>query len=164
MCLDKRWIEINERDTLRSGASEAGQSDQVPPGAMAAARERIRDAGGILRVWAVLYEDTYETDLGDGLYLHVRGLALNRADALRLAALGKDEHMSEWHVREYRLGLANGVPALLTKLAPASEQFVTICMFVEILSEIPPGKSFSKLMIGSAWKGRRSGAHMVELP
>ena len=42
-------------------------------------RQRIKEAGGILTVWAVLREDVYETQFGDGFYLHAHGLALNSA-------------------------------------------------------------------------------------
>jgi RNA polymerase sigma factor (sigma-70 family) len=52
-------------------------------------RQRIKDAAGSLTVWAVLNEDVYETQFGDGFYLHAHGLALNSADAERLAALGE---------------------------------------------------------------------------
>ncbi len=61
---------------------------EITPAMVESVRQRIKDAGGILTVWAVLNEDVYETQFGDGFYLHVHGLALNSEDAQRLAALG----------------------------------------------------------------------------
>jgi hypothetical protein len=42
-----------------------------------AVRQRIKGAGGILTVSAVLREDLYESKYGDGIYLYVHGIALN---------------------------------------------------------------------------------------
>jgi hypothetical protein len=50
-------------------------------------RQRIKEAGGVLTVWAVPNEDVYETQFGDGFYIHARDLALNSTDAQSLAAI-----------------------------------------------------------------------------
>ena len=85
-------------------------------------RQQIKDAGGILTVWAVLHEDVYESRYGDGFYLHVHGLALNSADAHRLAALGGgDSEWVKWHVRSYRLGLENDLPVFTAPWRPEEE-------------------------------------------
>jgi hypothetical protein len=120
---------------------------------------RIRESGNTLIVWAVLREDVYETRYGDGFYLHVRGIALNHADARALAALGGESEWIKWHVRDYRLGLADGLPALLRSW-PKEEEF-TVGEFVEILAEIPKDSSASKLHTGT---GRRKDGPLVSLP
>jgi hypothetical protein len=52
----------------------------------------MRGAG--LTVWAVLNEDVYETQFGDGFYLRAHGLALNSADAQKLADLAGGDSAS----------------------------------------------------------------------
>jgi hypothetical protein len=124
--------------------------------------KRIRDAGGILSVWAVLDEDTYETDLGDGFYIHARGIALNEIDATRLAALAEPAPQQEWHVRNYCLELRDGLPSFVVKLR--TEEEFTINQFVEILHEIPLGAEASRLNVSGGSLPRTPGAHMLELP
>ncbi len=97
---------------------------------------------------------------GDGSYLHVHGLALNSADAHRLAALGGgDSEIEKWHVRSYRLGLENDLPSFLTLWRPEEE--FTINHFVAILCEIPPGGTASKLCTGI---GLRKDGPLLSLP
>jgi len=123
-------------------------------------RQRIKDARGVLTVWAVLHEDVYESRYGDGFYLHVHGVALNSADAERLAALGGGD--SEWekrHVRSYRLGLKDNAP-VFTALWRPEEEF-RIGDFVALLCEIPPGGTASKLCTGT---GLRKDGPLLSLP
>jgi hypothetical protein len=101
-------------------------------------RRRIKDAGGILTVWAVLHEDVYESKFGDGFYLHLHGAALNSADAQRLADLAGNSEWVKWHVRSYRVGVGNGQPSFLALWRPEEE--FTINELVAILCEIPPGE------------------------
>jgi hypothetical protein len=123
-------------------------------------RQRIKDAGGTLTVWAVLNEDVYETQFGDGFYLHAYGLALNSADAQRLAALGGDDpKLVKWHVRSYRLGLENDLPVFTAPWHPEEE--FRIGDFVVLLCEIPPGGTVSKLLTGS---GFRKDGPLLALP
>ncbi len=110
-------------------------------------RQRIKDAGGILTVWAVLNEDVYETRFGDGFYLHVSGIALDSADAQRLADLAGSSEWEKWHVRSYRLGLENDLPSFLALWRPEEE--FRIGDFVVLLCEIPPGGTASKLLTGT---------------
>ena len=93
------------RNNLRIGPPFRFGDPPVTSTMVQAVRTRIAAAGGTLTIWAVLHEDIYETTFGDGFYLHVRGIALNRADAGRLAALPPDEQFSRWHVKAYVLGL-----------------------------------------------------------
>ena len=113
-------------------------------------RQRIKDAGGILTVWAVLNEDVYESQFGDGFYLHVEAIALNGEDAERLAALPVVSEWTKWYVRSYRLGLENDLPSFLALWRPEEE--FTISQFVAILCEIPPGDTASKLHTGSGYR------------
>jgi hypothetical protein len=117
---------------------------------MSSSSDRIQAAGGELTLWAVLREDVYETEFGDGWYLHVHGVALQEEDAYRLAALGGTSRLVKWHVRSYRLGLRNDLPFLLDPRKPEEE--FTAGHLVAILAEIPPGKSASRLLLGA---GRR---------
>ncbi len=150
----------DERNTLRIGPLGFGHAATA---AMAqAVRTRIAAAGGALTIWAVLHEDIYETTFGDGCYLHVRGIALNHTDAERLAGLPAYEQFSRWHVKPYSLGLKGNMPILLDSW-PLSEEF-TIGDVVEILAEIPPGGTVSRLLTGPGHHGRRPGPHMLSLP
>src|SRR6266851_5057885 len=69
-----------------------------------AVRQRIKDAGGSLTVWAVLHEDrcdspAYADDDNDPDFgLSLQGIALNSLDAERLAALGPTHTFSKWIV------------------------------------------------------------------
>jgi len=149
----------DKRNILRIGPPAHPGEAEITPAMIEAVLKRIKDAGGILTVWAVLHEDVYETDFGDGFYLHVRGIALNSADAHRLADLaGGDSKFSKWHVRSYRLGLENDLPSFLALWRPEEE--FTINQFVAILSEIPPGGTASKLLTGS---GRRKDGPLLSI-
>ena len=78
----------DDRNILELGPPEPPGQVEITPSMVDSVRQRIREAGGILSVWAVLNEDVYETQLGDGFYLNAHGLASNSTDADRLAALG----------------------------------------------------------------------------
>jgi hypothetical protein len=74
---------------------------------------------------------------GDGFYLYLRGIALNSADAHKLAVLaGGDTEHAKWHVRSYRLALKDDAP-VFTALWRPEERF-TINDILELLPEIPP--------------------------
>jgi hypothetical protein len=151
---------VDKRNVLRIGPPEHSGETEITPAMVDAVRKIINDAGGILTVWAVLHEDAYETRLGDGFFLHVSGLALNSADAHRLAALGGgDSEWVKWHVRSYRLGLKDDAP-FFTALWRPEEEF-TINQFVAILCEIPPGSTASKLLTGT---GHRKDGPLISLP
>lgn len=150
----------DERNILRIGPPVRPGETEITPAMVDAVRQRINDAGGILTVWAVLHEDVYESKFGDGFFLHVHGIALNSADADRLAALaGGDTEHEKWHVRSYRLALKDNTP-LFTALWRPEEEF-TINRFVAILCEIPPGSTASKLCTGT---GLRSDGPLLSLP
>ena len=150
----------DKRNVLRTGPPELLGETEITPAMVESVRQRIKDASGTLTVWAVLEEDVYETRFGDGFYLHVRGLALNSADADRLAALGGgDSKLVKWYVRSYRLGLKDDLP-VFTALWRPEEEF-TISQFVAILCEIPPGGTASKLHTGS---GLRKDGPLLALP
>jgi hypothetical protein len=110
-------------------------------------RQRIKDPSGILTVWAVLHDDVYESQFGDGFYLPAKEIALNRVDVDKLVALGGDAEFTKWHVRSYRLGLKDNAP-VFTALWRSEEEF-TIGQLVAILCEIPTGGIASKLHTGS---------------
>jgi hypothetical protein len=150
----------DKRNILNIGPPKHPGETEITPAMVESVRQRIKDAGGVLDVWAVLHEDVYETQFGDGFYLHVRGLALNSADAHRLAALaGGDSKLVKWHVRSYRLGLKDNAP-VFTALWRPEEEF-TISQFIAILCEIPPGGTASKLLTGT---GQRKDGPFVSLP
>lgn len=149
----------DERNVLHVGPPARSGKPEITPGMVEAVRQRIKDAGGVLTVWAVLREDLYETRLGDGFYLHVKGIALYGDDALQLSALAGDSEWTKWHVKSYRLGLNNDMPAFLAA-RPDSDEF-RIDDFVAILSEIPPGGTASKLHTGT---GRREDGPFISLP
>jgi hypothetical protein len=150
----------DDRDTLKFGPPQYPGQIEITPDMVEAVRQRIKDAGSILTVWAVLHEDVYESRYGDGFYLHAHGLALNSEDAHRLAALGGgDKEWEKWHVRSYRLGLENDLPVFT---APwRDEEEFRIGDFVELLCEIPPGGTASKLLTGT---GFRKDGPLVSLP
>lgn len=151
---------IDKRNILHIGPPKHPGETEITPAMVESVRKIIKDAGGTLTVWAVLEEDVYETQFGDGFYLHVRGLALNSADAQRLAALGGgDSEQVKWHVRSYRLGLKDDLPSFLALWRPEEE--FTINQIVAILCEIPPGGTASKLLTGT---GHRKDGPFVSLP
>ena len=115
--------------------------------ALTATQHRILDAGGRLQVWAVLHEDTYETAFGDGLYLHIGGVALDEPSARRLAALGTAEgHPTDrWHVRECSLTLQDGMPFVDGSHTIADEW--TINDFIRLIGEISGSQSASSLVL-----------------
>ncbi|HWY62840.1 MAG TPA: hypothetical protein VNW15_13140 [Rhizomicrobium sp.] len=150
----------DKRNVLRTGPPELLGETEITPAMVESVRQRIKDAGGILTVWAVLDEDVYETQFGDGFYLHAHGLALNSADAERLVALGGgDKKLQKWHVRSYRLGLENDLP-VFTEPWRDEEEF-RIGDFVVLLCEIPPGGTASKLLTGT---GLRKDGPLLALP
>lgn len=148
----------DERNILKIGPAEWPRRE-ITPLMVEAVRQRIKDAGGTLTVWAVLLEDVYETRLGDGFYLHVQGVALNGDDARQLAALAGDSEWIKWHVKSYRLGLNDGLPAFLAA-RPESDEF-RIGDFVVLLAEIPPGGTASRLNLG---KRLREQGPYISLP
>ena len=151
----------DNRNVLNIGPPEHPGETEITPAMVESVRQRIKDAGGILTVWAVLDEDVYETRFGDGFYLHVRGLALNSADADRLAALGGgDSELEKWHVRSYRLGL-KGQCAGLHGAVAARGRIHDRRVSWRILCEIPPGGTASKLHTGS---GLRKDGPLLALP
>lgn len=136
----------DERNILHVGPPQRDGDPEITPAMVETVRARINDANGRLVVWAVLHEDVYETRFGDGFYLHVRGLALSAKDAHALADLAGESEWVKWHVKGYQLGLENGQPAFLRSWSE-DEEF-TINDFVEILAEIPAGKTQSRLCTG----------------
>ncbi len=148
-----------ERNVLRIGPPKYPGGIEITPAMVESVVQRIKIAGGILTVWAVLHEDVYESRYGDGTYLHVHGLALNSDDAHRLAALGGDSEWVKWHVRSYRLGLENELPVFTTPWR-VDEEF-RIGDFVALLCEIPSGGTASKLLTGT---GLRRDGPFVSLP
>jgi hypothetical protein len=149
-----------ERNVLHIGPPKHPGETEITPAMVESVRQRIKDAGGILTVWAVLHEDVYETIYGDGTYLHAHGLALNDADAHRLAGLaGGDSEWERWHIRSYRIGLENDLP-IFTEPWRDEEEF-RIGDFVALLREIPPGGTASKLLTGT---GHRKDGPLLSLP
>jgi hypothetical protein len=150
----------DKRNVLHIGPAEHPGGIEITPAMVESVRQRIKGAGGVLTVWAVLHEDVYETQFGDGFYLHAYGLALNSADADRLAALGGDDKkLEKWHVRSYRLGLDNDLPVFTAPWHPEEE--FRIGDFVVLLCEIPPGGTASKLLTGT---GLRKDGPLLSLP
>jgi hypothetical protein len=150
----------DDRNILKLGPAQHQGHVEITAAMVESVRQRIKAANGVLTVWAVLHEDVYETRYGDGYYLHAHGLALNSADARRLAALGGgDSEWVKWHVRSYQLGLENGLP-VFTDLGRAEEEF-RIGDFVTLLCEIPPGGTASKLLTGT---GLRKNGPLLLLP
>ena len=62
----------DKRNVLRIGPPEHPGETEITSAMVETVRQRIKDAGGILTVWAVLDEDVYESQFGDGFYLHVQ--------------------------------------------------------------------------------------------
>lgn len=150
----------DDRNILKFGPPPYPGQTEITPAMVEGVRQRIRDASGLLTVWAVLHEDVYETQFGDGFYLHAHGLALNNADAERLAALGGgNSEWVKWHVRSYRLGLENDLPVFTAEWHPEEE--FRIGDFVVLLCEIPPGGTASKLLTGT---GLRKDGPLLSLP
>ncbi|NEV00098.1 hypothetical protein [Bradyrhizobium uaiense] len=150
----------DDRNSLKLGPPGHPGQTGITPAMVESMRRRIKEAGGTLTVWAVLHEDAYETHSGDGFYLHVHGLALNGADAQKLADLaGGDSELVKWHVRSYRIGLENDL-RVFTALWRPEEEF-RMGDFVAILSEIPPGGTASKLLTGT---GHRKDGPLLSLP
>ena len=151
----------DERNVLRI---EAG----IAPAVLDAMRQRIREAGGNLPIWAVLHEDRYDSpayadddddNVGGDYGLSLRGVALNSVDAERLAALAPPDQFSKWIVKSYRLGLVSDLPAIMNPAA--NMEGFTINDVVDILSEIPPGSTASKLLTGT---GHRRDGPLLSLP
>lgn len=140
-------------DGRRNIVRPADHSDKALKGT----QHRISDAGGRLQVWAVLHEDTYETALGDGSYLHLRGVALDESNAGRLAALGAAEGHStdRWHLRGYSLTLRDGMPFVEGSHTIADEW--TINDFIRLVGEINEGQSASSLAVGDDRRLRLPG-------
>ncbi len=182
----------DKRNVLRIGPPQRPGDPEITPAMADAVRGRIEDAGGYLAVWAILHDDLYdspvysdEDDPGD-IAMSLRGVALNSADAQRLAALGPASNFSRWVVKEYRLGLVNGLPVIVSPADLGSVTFegvdrasgeeparllaiinsVPITYFsmnelVAVLCEIPPGGTASKLLTGS---GQRKDGPLLSLP
>jgi len=110
----------DKRNVLRMGPPEHPGETEITSAMVETVRQRIKDGGGILTVWAVLDEDVYESQFGDGFYLHVKGVALNSADADKLVALAGDAEFTKWHVRSYRLGLKDNAPIFTALWRPAA--------------------------------------------
>jgi hypothetical protein len=135
----------DERNILRIGPPVRDGGTEITLGMAKAVRRRIEEAGGKLLVWAVLHEDRYETLYGDGVYIHVHGIALN-SRCKCAGRTGRGGRVGPWHVKGYELGLENGQPAFLRSW-PEEEEF-TINDFVEIFADIPADKTASKLCTG----------------
>ena len=149
----------DDRNILKLGPPKYPGEVEITPAMVESVRQRIKDAGGSLTVWAVLNEDVYETQFGDGFYLHAHGLALDSADAQRLADLAGNSEWVKWHVRSYRLGLENDLPVFTAQWHPEEE--FRIGDFVVLLCEIPPGGTASKLLTGT---GHRKDGPLLALP
>ena len=149
----------DKRNVLHIGTPQHPGETEITPAMVESVRQRVKNAGGALDVWAVLHEDLYESKFGDGLYLHVHCLALNSADAHKLVELAGESEWVKWHVRSYRLGLKDNAP-VFTALWRPEEEF-TIGQFVVLLCEIPPGGTASKLLTGT---GLRKDGPLLSLP
>jgi len=149
----------DDRNILKLGPPKYPGEVEITPAMVESVRQRIKDAGGSLTVWAVLNEDVYETQFGDGFYLHAHGLALDSADAQRLADLAGNSEWVKWYVRSYRLGLENDLPVFTAQWHPEEE--FRIGDFVVLLCEIPPGGTASKLLTGT---GLRKDGPLLALP
>jgi hypothetical protein len=108
----------DKRNILHLGTPERPGDSEITSPMVEAVGQRINDAGGTLTVWAVLHEDVYESQFGDGFYLHLHGAALNGEDAQRLADLAGNSEWVKWHVRSYRIGLENNLPLFLALWRP----------------------------------------------
>jgi len=151
--------EIDKRNILHVGPPQRPGDAEITPAMLDAVRQRIKDAGATLTVWAVLHEDVYESKFGDGFYLHLHGVALNGADEQRLADLAGNSENVKWHVRSYRVGLKDDLPSFLALWRPEEE--FTIGQLVAVLAELPPGGTASKLLTGT---GHRKDGPFISLP
>jgi hypothetical protein len=155
----------DDRNVLMMGSPQHPGQTEITPAMVEAVRQRIKDAGGSLTIWAVLHEDRYDSsayaddDDGYDFGLSICGIALKSVDAERLAALGQPGEFGKWIVKGYGLGLKDDLPAIMNPYA--SFAGFTINDVVEILCEIPPGGTASKLHTGSGW--RRDGP-LLSLP
>ena len=145
-------------DTDPRNVLTPGPGAAATPAMVETARARIEGAGGTLPLWAVLREDAYETRYGDGLFLHLAAVALNGADAHRLAELAPPSEWVKWHVRELTLGLEGFQPALRTPWRPEDE--FTLVDIVKVLAELAPGQDASRLHVGA---GRRNDGPSLSL-
>src|SRR5689334_16711445 len=116
----------DERNILHVGAPAWDGDTEITPAMVEAVRQRIRDAGGHLTIWTVLHEDLYDSPVyadddddndGGDYGLSLVAIALNSVDAERLAALGPPGEFSKWIVKGYRLGLKDGLPAVMNPFA-----------------------------------------------
>jgi len=80
----------DKRNVLRMGPPEHPGETEITSAMVETVRQRIKDGGGILTVWAVLDEDVYESQFGDGFYLHVKGVA--RISSWRLPAMPSSQN------------------------------------------------------------------------
>jgi hypothetical protein len=64
----------DDRNILKLGPLQHSGQVEITPAMVESVRQRIKEAGGTFTVWAVLNEDFYETQFGDGFYLHAHGL------------------------------------------------------------------------------------------
>jgi hypothetical protein len=156
----------DERNILRIGPPARPGEAEVTPAIVEAVRQLLKGAGGILTVWLVLHEDLYDSpsyrdDESDiSVHLAIRGIALNSVDAERLSALDQPRsQFTKWHIKGYRLGLKDNVPLILR--AWSEDERFTINDVVELLCEIPPGGTASKLHTGSGW---RKDGPLLSLP
>lgn len=64
----------------------------------------IEQESGCLKVFIVLYEDTYETSHGDGKFLYIKNVFLSNGDAERFAIANQEEWI-EYHFRRMTIKL-----------------------------------------------------------
>lgn len=84
-----------------------------------------------LLVWAILREDTYETQLGDGYYAYLVRAFLSE-DAARHAAANANEKWMKWHVRSYNL-FADGFGGCTIWPVPTQAEPTTATRIAEAL-------------------------------
>lgn len=147
----------DERNILRIGPPVRPGEAEITPAMVEAVCQLLKGGGGILTVWVVLHEDLYDSpsyrddDSDISVQLSIRGIALNSVDAKRLSALDQPRsEFTRWHIKGYRLGLKDNMPLILR--AWSEDERFTINDVVEMLCEIPPGGTASKLLTGSGWR------------